>query len=477
MKKIRLGAGSAYWGDLLEPAVELADKGELDYLCFDHLSELTLAVLQRQKAKDPNEGYIKDIEPWLEATLPQARKQGFKIVTNAGGANPAAAARKVIEVAERLGLGKLKIAVVTGDDVFPDLDEMRSLGITFPNMDTGEADIDRIRKDIVAANAYVGADYIAKGLAQGADVVVCGRVSDTALFIGPMMHEFGWSYAAEDNDKMGAAITIGHTVECAALATGAVSNLWRQAKDPWRPGYPIAEVSEDATAVISKVEGSGGILNEWTIKEQLVYEIGDPNNYYMPDGIADFTTIKVEEIAPERVKLSNMSGKGLPDKLKVCIGYRDGWEGEGSLLFSWPDAYEKAKRGERIIRERLKLLGVEPIELHFDYIGVNALHGPTAPPPGEMNEVGLRVAARTNTKEEADTVKRESTHLWTLGGIGTGYLSPAQPRPSVSLWPTLVPREQVQMKLTMIETAPDARRAETPDARRAETPDARRAEK
>jgi len=454
MKKIRLGAGSAYWGDLLEPAVEIADKGNVDYLCFDHLSELTLAVLQRQKAKDPNEGYIHDIEPWTEAVLPQARKQGFKIVTNAGGANPAAAARKVIEVAERLGIPDLKIAVVTGDDIFPDLDEMRSLGITFPNLDTGEDDIDRIRQDIVAANAYVGGDYIARGLAQGADVVVCGRVSDTALFIGPMMHEFGWTYDPKDNDKMGAAITIGHTVECAALATGAVSNLWRQAKDPWRPGYPIAEVSEDATAVISKVEGSGGILNEWTVKEQLVYEIGDPNNYYMPDGIADFTTVKVEEIAPERVRISNMSGKGLPDKLKVCIGYRDGWEGEGSLLFSWPDAYEKAKRGERIIRERLKLLGVEPIELHFDYIGVNALHGPTAPEPGEMNEVGLRVAARTRTKEDADTVKRESTHLWTLGGIGTGYLSPAQPRPSVSLWPTLVPRDQVQMKLTMVETSP-----------------------
>ena len=222
MKKIRLGAGSAYWGDLLEPAVELANKGELDYLCFDHLSELTLAVLQRQKSKDPNEGYIKDIEPWLEATLPQARKQGFKIVTNAGGANPGAAARKVIEVAERLGLGPLKIAVVTGDDIFPDLDEMRSIGIKFPNLDTGEDDIDRIRQDIVAANAYVGGDYIARGLAQGADVVVCGRVSDTALFIEPMMHEFGWTYDAKDNDKIGAAITIGHTVECSSSTRSGI---------------------------------------------------------------------------------------------------------------------------------------------------------------------------------------------------------------------------------------------------------------
>jgi hypothetical protein len=452
LKTVRLGAGSAYWGDLLEPAVEVAEKGNVDYMCFDHLSELTLAVLQRQRAKDPNEGYIKDIEPWMEAILPHARKQGFKVVTNAGGANPAAAAQKVIEVAKRLGLGKLKIAVVTGDDIFPDLDEIRSQGIKFANMDTGEEDIDRIRKDIVAANAYIGGDYIARGLAQGADVVVCGRSSDTAVFIGPLMHELGWTYDARDNDRMGAAITIGHVVECAALATGAVSNLWRQAKDPWRPGFPIAEVSEDATAVISKVEGSGGLLNEWTVKEQLVYEIGDPNNYYMPDGIADFTTLKVEEIAPERVKISNMTGKGLPDQLKVCIGYRDGWEGEGSLLFSWPDAYEKARRGERIIRERLKLLGVEPVELHFDYIGVNALHGPAAPPPGDLNEVGLRVAARTRTQDEADTVKREATHLWTLGGIGTGYLSPAQPRPSVSLWPTLVPRDQVQMKLTMVET-------------------------
>lgn len=452
MKKVRLGAGSAYWGDLLEPAVELADKGELDYLCFDHLSELTLAVLQRQRARDPNEGYIKDIEPWLEATLPQAVAQGFKIVTNAGGANPAAAAQKVIEVANRLGLGNLKIAVVTGDDIFPDIDEMRSIGISFPNLDTGEPDIDRIRPDIVAANAYVGGDYIAQGLAQGAQVVVCGRVSDTALFVGPMMHEFGWTYSQQDNDKIGAAITIGHVVECAALATGAVSNLWRQAKFPWRPGYPIAEVSDDATAVITKVKGSGGVLNEWTVKEQLVYEIGDPNNYYMPDGIADFTTVRVKELKHERVQLSNMTGKGIPDKLKVCIGYRDGWQGEGTLLFSWPDAYEKAKRGEMIIRERLKLLRVQPVELHFDYVGVNALHGPASPVPMELNEVGLRVAARTRTKEEADIVKREATHLWTLGGIGTGYLSPAQPRPSVSLWPTLVPRQQVQVKVTIVDT-------------------------
>jgi hypothetical protein len=452
MRKVRLGSGSAYWGDLLEPAVEIAEKGEVDYLCFDHLSELTLAVLQRQRAKDPREGYIHDIEPWMEAILPHARKQGFKVVTNAGGANPAAAAEKVMEVAARLGLGPLKIAVVSGDDIFPDLDEMRSIGITFPNLDTGEADIDRIRGDIVAANAYIGADAIARGLAAGADVVVAGRCSDTALYIGPLMHEFGWSYKPEDNDLMGAAVTIGHVVECSALATGAVSNLWRQAKDPWRIGYPIAEVAEDGTAVISKVAGSGGVLNEWTVKEQLVYEIGDPANYYMPDGIADFTTVQVKEVGPEKVQLSNMTGKGVPEQLKVCIGYRDGWQGEGTVLFSWPDAYEKAVRGEKIIRERLKMLGVEPLEMSFDYIGVNALHGPAAPPPADLNEVGLRVSARTRTREDADAVKREATHLWTLGGIGTGYLSPAQPRPSVSLWPTLVPRDQVQVQVSMIQT-------------------------
>lgn len=451
MKTIRLGSGSAYWGDLLEPAVEVAEHGEVDYLCFDHLSELTLAVLQRQKSKDPREGYIHDIEPWLEAVLPHARQQGFKIITNAGGANPAAAAQKVVEVAHRLGLGPIKIGVVTGDDIFPDLDELRSLGVKFTNLDTGEEDIDRIRGDILAANAYIGGDVIAQTLAQGADVVVTGRVSDTALYVGPMMHELGWSYRPEDRDRMGAAITIGHVVECAALANGALSNFWREARDAWRIGYPIAEVAEDGTAVITKVAGSGGILNEWTVKEQLVYEIGDPANYAMPDGVADFTTVRVEEVGPERVRLSNMTGKGLPDQLKVCIGYRDGWVGEGMLLFSWPDALEKARRGELIIRERLKMLKLEPLELDFGYVGVNALHGPAAPEPGQLNEVGLRVAGKCRTRDEADVIKREATHLWTLGGIGTGYSAPSQPRPSVALWPTLVPREQVHVRGTIVE--------------------------
>jgi hypothetical protein len=454
MKTIRLGAGSAYWGDLLEPAVEVAEKGDVDYLCFDHLSELTLAVLQRQKARDPNEGYIHDIEPWTEAVLPHAMKQGFKIITNAGGANPAAAAEKVIEVGRRLGIANLKVAVVTGDDIFLDLDELRSEGVTFANMETGEANFDRIRGDIIAANAYIGGEGIAAGLAQGADVVVTGRVSDTALFVGPMMYEFGWEHSPAYAQQLGAAVTIGHVVECAALANGAVSNLWRDAKNAWRIGFPIAEVSEDTTAVITKVAGSGGVLNEWTIKEQLVYEIADPGNVYMPDGIADFTKLRVQELGPERVKLSEMTGKGLPDTLKVCIGYRDGWVGEGTLLFSWPDALDKARRGEQIIRNRLELLGVEPLELEFGYLGVNALHGPVAPEPGEMNEVGLRVAGKCRTREDAEAIKREATHLWTLGGIGTGYSSPAQPRGSVALWPTLVPRKYFQINTSVIVGEP-----------------------
>ncbi len=451
MKTVRLGSGSAYWGDMLEPAVELAASADIEYLGFDHLAELTLAVLQRQKAKDPREGYIHDIGPWMEAILPHSRRRGIKVVTNAGGANPAAAAEKVVEVAHKLGLGPVRIAVVTGDDIFPDLDEMRSEGIQFRNLDTGEADIDRIQDDIVAANAYIGADGILEGLAAGAQVVVTGRVSDSAVYVGPLMHEFDWTFDERDNDRRGAAITIGHVLECSALANGAVSNLWRDAIDAWRIGYPIAEVSEDGTAVITKLPSSGGVLNEWTVKEQLVYEIGDPANYLMPDGVADFTTVRVEQVGRERVRLSNMTGKRRPDTLKVCIGYRDGWLGEGMLLFSWPDAYEKARRGEEIVRHRLRMLGVEPRELSFDYIGVNALHGPTAPAPREMNEVGLRVAARCATREEADAVKREVTHLWTLGGIGTGYSSPSQPRPIVALWPTLVPRDRVHVAVSVVD--------------------------
>lgn len=452
MKKVRLGSGSAYWGDILEPAIELAEKGNVDYIGFDHLAELTMSILQRMKTKDPTKGYIQDIVPFMEKLLPIAARNKIKLITNAGGANPLAAAEEVVKIARGLGLKGLKIGVVTGDDILHKLDEITARGLILRNLDTGEEDLGRIRDRIVAANAYIGADSIVDALKAGADIVITGRVSDNALYVGPLMYEFGWKFTDGYWDKIGAAVTVGHIIECAECCTGGMSNMWKQAPELWRIGFPIAEVDENGDAIITKVPGSGGLINQWTIKEHLVYEVHDPSNYLMPDGVADFTSLNIEEAGRDVVKVTNMKGKPRPDTLKVQIGYKEGFIGEGMVILPWPDAYAKAKRAEEIVRGRLKLIGVQPEELRFDYVGVNALHGPVAPEPAhDLNEVGLRVAARCRTYEEAEKARREVTHLWTLAGLGSSFGSPMPVRQVIALWPTLVPREEIQTGFTIKE--------------------------
>lgn len=446
---IRLGSGSAYWGDMLEPAIKLAEQGELDYLCFDHLAELTLAILQRQKAKNPDAGFIADIAPWTEAILPAARRNGTKMITNAGGANPAAAAGQVVEIARGHGMAGMKVGIVTGDDVLDTMLAMADDGHVFTNMDTGEADFAEIRDKIVAANAYIGADGMVEALAAGAEVVVAGRVSDNALYVAPMMHEFGWTY--EQPELIGAAVTVGHLLECGALVTGSLSNFWAEAGPIWDIGFPFADVDAAGRAVFSKLPGTGGLVTEMTLKEQLVYEIGDPASYIMPDGIADFTRPTFRQLGEDAVEATGMTGRGRPETLKVCVGYQDGWIGEGVAMLSWPDARAKAEKAVEIVRERLKLLGIVPEDIAFEFLGINTLHGPTAPAPAtEPNEVGLRVAARCRTRAEADAVRREVMHLWTLGGVGSAILAPGRPRPVIGLWPTLIPREAADVQVDVV---------------------------
>jgi hypothetical protein len=436
---------------MLDPAVDVAAKGDIDYLGLDHLAELTLAILQRYKNKNPAFGYIPDLIPWTEALLPITYEKGITMITNAGGANPEEGGRRVIELARKMGFQGLTVATVSGDDVFDKLDQLEAEGVPFVNMDTGEQGLDQIRDRIVAANAYIGSEGILQALEAGAEYIIAGRVSDGAPFVGALMHEFGWQYEDAFWDKIGGAITVAHLLECACFCTGGGSNQWREAVDAWKIGFPIAEVTETPEAIITKAPETGGIVNQWTVKEQLLYEVLDPYNYLMPDGIADLGHVTVEEVAENRVKVTGFRGKPRPDTLKLCIGYNDGWVAEGLLLFSWPDALEKAQRAEDIVRKRLKYrVHVEPEEIRFDYVGVNALHGETASVlECELNEVGLRIAAKLRTREEADLVRREATHLWTLGGIGTAFGVPFPIRPIVSLWPTLVPRDAVETRVTV----------------------------
>jgi len=452
MKKVVIGSGSAFWGDMLEPAVEMAERSDVQYIGFDHLAELTMALLNRMKLKKPEMGYVPDIVPWMKKLLPATVPKGIKMVTNAGGANPEQAAIEVAKVIKDLKLGPMKIGVVSGDDMLPYLDEVQEQGFKFVNMDTGEEGLDRIRENIVAANAYTGADEIITELGNGADLVITGRVSDNALYVGPLMYEFGWKYTDEYVNQVAAAVTIGHIIECSACVTGGMSNMWKVTECPWASGFPILEVFENGDAIVTKTPDSGGIVNTWTVKEHLLYEVMDPHNYLMPDGIGDFSTIKLEEVGRNRVKVSNMSGKKRPDTLKLCIGYRDGFIGEGMALFPSPDALAKARFAEKWLRERFKILGIEFEELRIDYIGVNTLHGEAAViEDKDYNEVGLRVAGKAKTWKEAETVRREATHLWTQGPIGSSFGTPMNVRPVIKLWPTLVPRSAVRTESRIME--------------------------
>lgn len=452
LRRVRIGSGSSYWGDMLDPAVELAEKGDIQYMGFDHLAELTMSILQRQKAKDPTKGYIQDIIPFMKALLPIAHRKGIKLITNAGGVNPEAAGEAVARVARDLGLTGIKIATVSGDDLLPQLDSLMEQGVPFVNLDNGRSDLAALRDRVVAANAYVGADGIVEALRQGADVVICGRCSDTAVYVGPLMYEFGWEYSQPYWDRIAAAITAGHVVECAENVCGAMSNLWETVPNLARVGFPFFDFYEDGTFEVSKVPGSGGVINEWTVKEQLTYEIIDPKKYTMPDGVPDFTSIKIEQVGPDRVRFSEITGAPRPETLKVQVGYADGYIGEGQVLFSWPKALEKARKAEQIVRGRFEAVGLRADEVRFDYLGVNTLHGHLSPEPEyDPNEVGLRIVARCRSKEEADKVRREATHLWTLGGVGSAFGVPFAPRPVISLWPTLVPRDAIQLKVAVSE--------------------------
>jgi hypothetical protein len=449
---IRIGAGSGFWGDALDPAIELLDKGQLDYLSFDFLAELTMALLQRLRNKDAQAGYVPDVVDYMRALMPMARERGTKLVSNGGGVNPLAAGSKILEVAREQGLSGLRVAAIEGDDLLGKLDEMVARGVKLTNMDTGDSDFSRVRARVVAANAYTDASGIIEGLSGGADVIVAGRVSDNALYVGPLMHEFGWDYSAPYVDRVAAAITVGHVLECAGACSGGLHSRFEQMPNMGNLGFPFAEFAKDGSAVISKLPGTGGRVDQFTIKEHLLYEINDPRRYIMPDGIADFTSLALEEVGHDQVRLSRMAGQARPEMLKLVVGYEDGWIGEGMLFFPWPHALARAEKAKLTLTERFERLGLKADEIQFDFIGVNMLHGPAAPPSQvDHNEIGLRVAVRTRSRQEAEKVRRACAHMWIMGPGGTSFGAPMKPRPIVSTWPTLVPREFVQQTVTILE--------------------------
>lgn len=445
MRTVRIGAGQGFYGDSLLPVLDVARYGDVKYISFDTLAELTLAILEKGRRKDPTAGYTRDVVPMMRNLLPIAKERGIRLITNAGGINPRGAARAVADVARELGL-RLKVACVTGDDIYDRLDELAAQGVTFADRETGQA-LGDIRDRVLFASVYLGAQVVADALATGADVVITGRTTDTAQFLGPLIHEFGW--ARDDWDRLAQGIVLGHLMECSGQVSGGNYQVgWEDIPDLHRIGFPVAEVSEDGSFVLTKPPGTGGRVDLKSVKEQFLYEIHDPTTYITPDVICDLTTTRIEQVGENRVRVSGTKGRPAPPTLKALLGYADGWMGEGYISFSWPKAYSKAKRAAQIIRARLEMQGVRPEEIHEEYIGINSLWGALAPEPADedqVNEVRLRIAIRTRNKKDCEILAREFPPLLLSGPpTASAVAGTPQPRELMGLWSTLIPRELIE---------------------------------
>jgi Acyclic terpene utilisation family protein AtuA len=441
MRTIRIGSGAGYSGDRIEPAIELAEKGDVQYLVFECLGERTVALAQQARMKNPDSGFDPLLEERMRAVLPLCAAKGIKIVTNMGAANPPAAARKTAEIARSLGLSALKVAAVVGDDV---LEPCRERDL--PIMEF-EGTIGQLGNRLLSANAYLGAGPMAEALSAGADVVITGRASDPALFLAPMLHAFGW--AMDDWNMLGRGTVAGHLLECAGQITGGyfADPPYKDVPDLARLGFPIGEVGEDGSLVITKVKGSGGAVTARTCKEQLLYEVHDPTRYMQPDVIADFSKVTVEEIGENRVRVSGGGGKQRPSTLKVSVGYVDGFIGEGQISYAGPGALARGRLALEIVRERLRLTGVAASELRFDLIGIDSLHGAeVSSHANEPYEVRLRVAGRTESLREAARIGNEVETLYTNGPAGGGGAFKSA-RDVVAVASVLLPRELARPKV------------------------------
>src|SRR3984893_16402168 len=415
MRTIRIGSGAGYSGDRIEPAVELAEKGDIQYIVFECLGERAVALAKQARMKTPDGGYDPLLEERIRAVLPVCAAKGIKIVTNMGAANPSAAAGKTAEIAGSLGLSSLKIAAVIGDDV---LDACKDRDLPIMEFD---GTIKQLGNRLLSANAYLGAGPIAEALSGGADIVITGRASDPALFLAPMIHAFGW--AMDDWNLLGQGTVAGHLLEWSGQITGGyfADHGYKDIPDLARLGFPIGEVGEDGSLVITKVAGSGGAVTAQTCKEQLLYEVHDPTRYLQPDVTADFSQVKVEEIGKDRVRVSGGRGSQRTGTLKVSVGYVDSFIGEGQISYAGPGAVARGRLALDIVRERLKLTGVAASELRFELIGVDSLHGArVSNHANEPYEIRVRVAGRTENLREAVRIGNEVETLYTNGPAGGG---------------------------------------------------------
>ena len=418
---------------------------------MDFLAEVTMSIMQKQKHRNPDLGYAKDLVQIIDHILPICVEKKIRIITNGGGVNPEACRDAIFKSAQKKKIRGLKIGAVLGDDVLMRLDQLTKGGITLNNMETGER-VDSILNKILSANVYFGAQPIVQALKEGADIVITGRTTDTALTYGPMIHEFGWSWS--DWDKLAAGVVAGHILECGGQASGGnFSADWRSVPDLAHIGFPIAEAYPNGEIVITKHEKSGGLVSVQTVTEQLMYEIGDPKNYITPDCIADFTSIRLEQIGKDRVKLSGVTGRPKTEFYKVSMAYADGYTAVGSLTYAWPDAFEKARKADEILRARLADQGLHFDEIRTEYLGLSSCHGPLAPRLAEMNEVVLRVGVRSHDHHAVEQFGKEIAPLILTGPPAVTGFAGGRPKPSdvIAYWPSLIPKEAVTPKVVVME--------------------------
>lgn len=449
-KSVLIGNGQGFWGDSIDAPVDLVKEGPIDYLTLDYLAEVTMSIMQRQKMRNKDKGYATDFVHVIERILPDIMDRNIKVIANAGGVNPAACRDAIFDVAKKMGVEGLKVGIVVGDDILDRLQEFQEQGIELLNMDSGEP-ISTVSGKVISANVYMSSWPIVEALEQGAQIVILGRSTDTGLVMAPMAYEFGWK--KDDYDKLAAGTIAGHIIECGAQCTGGNFTNWHEVPDIGKIGYPIIEAHPDGTFHVTKHEGTGGLVSVDTVSEQLVYEMGDPHAYITPDVVADFTSIRLEQSGPNRVKVFGIKGKPETNTYKVSASYLNGYKATGQLTVSGPDALKKAKLCADIVWQKLGKAGYDYDDKLVEFIGVNACHDGIAPEPEQVNEVVLRLGVRNSSRMHVERFGMKISSLVTSGPPGVTGFGGGRPKPQeiVAFWPALIPKSVIETKVIVEE--------------------------
>ncbi len=451
-EKILVANGQGFWGDSLLGPVRLVHEGPLHYLTLDYLAEVTMSIMQKLKSRDPQAGYATDFVRLLQRILPACREKGIKIIANAGGVNPVACRAAIAQVIAELGLSGIRVGIIEGDDILAHVPQLVADGELLHNMDTGQPITGYLHR-LQSANVYIGAAPIAEALAAGADIVIAGRATDPSLVVAPLVHEFGWSM--QDFDRLASATVAGHIVECGAQCTGGNYTNWRDVPQMARIGYPVIEANEDGSFVVTKHEGTGGLVTRETVTSQLVYEMGDPARYMTPDCIADFTSIQLQPDGTDRVRVTSVRGLPPTDTYKVSISYQDGFKLVGQLTVAGPDALEKARLCADIVFQRAAMDGaaIADDDRMVELVGTNVCHAGIAPSPTEPAEVVLRIGAKGQNESVLNRLGMEIVPLVTSGPPGVTGFAGGRPKATevISYWPALIHKSRIHTKVTVEE--------------------------